>query len=440
MIYSKAKLAEELKSCELCKNKYGLAPFFFPMENQEVMLITACPSFQAVYKPLTSVRFFRTLCIALFGEHGISEEAIMQFQTGGNIYWTHYHKCYYEDFFKDRQYKRLPDTCYKHYISEEIRLLSPKLIIVLGKTTVQKMLKYTLKKDEVISFDKDGAKYVYTDFPDTGDEERFEQVRSYLKQYITFSRNKPYNIFTPRTVNARAPKHTVHLDFELEAVIKYAKSLGTENKGNRNNVDVIKTSDQLWYEQIIVPNLKRYSITTFCYLFMENQIKTFLFDVFSEHNNSTENTWRIIERFRKSNGRNRLTDTTIGIKDVIESIENGWRKLPRDYLRFMIEEAPFSYLSSKRELLREYDRLFQKIDNLREIRNTIVHQNGFISQAGIKTGRRGDFQNFKPLTSKFDGIKIFVNMVYVTEKGCDEVVDLVKKLVDFIKRIEKQAV
>jgi|CZCB01.1.fsa_nt_gi hypothetical protein len=187
MIYSKAKLAEELKSCELCKDKYGLAPFFFPMDNQEVMLITACPSFQAVYKPLTSVRFFRTLCIALFGEHGISEEAIVQFQIGGNIYWTHYHKCYYEDFFKDRQYKKLPDTCYKRYISEEIRLLSPKLIIVLGKTTVQKMLKYTLKKDELVSFDKDGAKYVFTDFPDTGEEERFEQVRDCLKQYMFFA-------------------------------------------------------------------------------------------------------------------------------------------------------------------------------------------------------------------------------------------------------------
>lgn len=446
----KRELEKTLKNCRLCKNKYGLAPFFFPMNNQKVMLITACPSFQAIYKPLTSIRFFRVLCLALFGEQGISERAIEQFQPDGNIYWTHYHKCYYENFFIDRRCKNLPNTCYKQYINYEIDLLEPELVVVLGKATVQKIQKYTIKEDEVYLFKKDGYQYIASDFPVTGNEKRFGKIREYLKQHITFTGIKPHNVSIHKTVNTKKSKHSVHLDFELEAIKRYAGDIGALSMPAKNACVSGKTSDELWYAKIIVPNLKRYSVVTSSYFFIENQIKTFLFDVFSgqnaEKNNDKESIWYIIDKFKKRREMGSLKGRIrpINLQEVVEIIENDWIKLLKEYLRFMVKGKMDSYLSSKNSLIEEYERLENKIINLKKIRNLIVHQNGFISQAGIKQCSRINFSNYiedyKPLVSEFDGIKIFVNMVYVTEKGCEEVITLANELVAFIKKIEKPVV
>ena len=74
----KNELYEKMKNCSKCGNgKY--TPFCFKISSQKVAVITACPSMQAEYKPFTSIRFFRKMCIALFGDSNVSSQYIDAF-------------------------------------------------------------------------------------------------------------------------------------------------------------------------------------------------------------------------------------------------------------------------------------------------------------------------------------------------------------------------
>ncbi|HHV71031.1 MAG TPA: hypothetical protein GXX38_00290, partial [Clostridia bacterium] len=330
MTETKKEFSQRIANCNSCKNKYGETPFFFPMYSQKVMLVTGCPSFQAALKPLTSVRFFRVLCLALFGRANISEKAILEFHKGGNIYWTHYHKCYYENFFLDREYKNLPDTCYREHFIEELRLLSPQLVIVLGKHIVEKIFRTTLRDNEVRCFEKYGYKFYGTDFPVTGEEERFKEIRKYIQPYINFVKDVDVNSNeddVPHFVDYERSKHSVHLDFELQALKKHGQNLGILKLDNQRADKIPKSIDELWHEKIILPNLDRYSFAVSCYAFIENQIKTFLFDIFSKQNNDGE-VWYVIDRLRERREMNKLRGVNeITFEDVIEEIKWNWLKV-----------------------------------------------------------------------------------------------------------------
>jgi hypothetical protein len=83
--------------CKACRNS---TPFYFPIKQQKIMLLTACPSIQTIRNSLLSVRFLRQIIYALFGEEGFSENVLWLFLGENGIYWTHFNKCYNPAFFR----------------------------------------------------------------------------------------------------------------------------------------------------------------------------------------------------------------------------------------------------------------------------------------------------------------------------------------------------
>lgn len=134
-------ITEKIMQCSLCKMDGNIIvrPFCFKLRKQPIMVISACPSIQTVYKPITSIRFFRQLCLSLLGINGISEKAVKEFNSG-SIYWTHYHKCYFSAPNQKNRLNNLPDKCANNYLEEEIIFLKDniKVIIVIGKSSTKK--------------------------------------------------------------------------------------------------------------------------------------------------------------------------------------------------------------------------------------------------------------------------------------------------------------
>ncbi len=94
---SKKNLISDIESCKCEKHqKRNTYPFFFPMQNQKVMLITLSPSFQAAYRQLASIRFFRNIYLALFGPNPDIRYSGLAKIFLKKIYWTHYHKYPFE--------------------------------------------------------------------------------------------------------------------------------------------------------------------------------------------------------------------------------------------------------------------------------------------------------------------------------------------------------
>jgi len=156
-----------IRRCNECHSGV-YTPFYFPMKDQEVMVITAVPSMQAMYKPLTSIRFFRRLCLALFGdknlrEKGSCENYLHEF-CGGNIYWTHYYKCF-SPFLTD--FSKISDVCANTYLKKEIHVLNPKQIFVFGDAIREK--EAHLVGDKI-------NRCIFKPFPDTGTEEIFDEL------------------------------------------------------------------------------------------------------------------------------------------------------------------------------------------------------------------------------------------------------------------------
>ena len=60
-----------ISQCVDCPNN---APFFFNINGQKAMIITATGNLQTNYFPLTSVRFVRNLLYSLFGKSGLTED------------------------------------------------------------------------------------------------------------------------------------------------------------------------------------------------------------------------------------------------------------------------------------------------------------------------------------------------------------------------------
>ena len=92
-------LYNKILCCNGC-SQTAYMPFCFPIHNQPVMIVSAIPSLQAMYKPLSSIRFFRNLCYALLGDVVLRDKTragyyLREFcDSNGCIYWTHYRKCY----------------------------------------------------------------------------------------------------------------------------------------------------------------------------------------------------------------------------------------------------------------------------------------------------------------------------------------------------------
>ncbi|MGE5580205.1 MAG: hypothetical protein ACM3WU_09205 [Bacillota bacterium] len=163
------EITKRIGSCRLCHGG-AYVPFFFPLKKQPIMLISAMPSVDAMYRPLYSIRFFREVCLALFGYRYLAEEPdcekyLLEF-CDGNIYWTHHRKCYDPalDDLSD-----VDDRCATEHLANEVDALRPKIILIVGNESTRRKVRRHVQSDTALVIEKP--------FPDGTNTAEFEDVR-----------------------------------------------------------------------------------------------------------------------------------------------------------------------------------------------------------------------------------------------------------------------
>ncbi len=315
---SRVKLHNELKNCNKCEYRTETSPFVFRMnESNKVMLVTMAPGFQAVYRPLTSIRFFRILCLALYGPNR-DVKSVVQSIVHQDIYWTHYHKCY---FMRTDSYpKDVPDTCREIYLAREIDILKPELIVVMVSEVSKRILKQVPEKGKLLEGEFKGRPVISVNFPKTGTEAEYIELRKRLKKYIPIVNFSavPENMLTLSlgTVNTIAK----HAEFEFKGLQSYWDNLVELYSLEEEASDRI---DELWYKKIIIPRWVGYSFIALCYSVIEDQLKSALM------------------------------------------VESKNAEITNKQMNELLDQLPL-----------ENKKLYSEIQLLRVIRNSIVHRNG----------------------------------------------------------------
>jgi len=233
-------------------------------ESKKVMLITLAPGFQAVYRPLTSIRFFRLLCLALYGPNWDTAEVVKS-MTVNDIYWTHYHKCYFK---RTKLYPSdVPDICSGYYLNREIDLLRPELILVMVAEVSKRLLQKVPEKGEILESKFMGRPVISVNFPVTGTEEEFMDLRKRLKEFVPIVKCSavPEDMLTLSLgTNNTIAKHA---EFELQGLKSYWLRLVALY--STDDYD-ISTVDDHWYRHIIIPRWVGYSFVALCYSIIED--------------------------------------------------------------------------------------------------------------------------------------------------------------------------
>ena len=131
-----------IENCGICADH---KPFHFEMGGQRITLVSFAPSYAALHRPLYFMLLFRELCLALFGGAAPSEAFIREFyDPAGNIYWTHYQKCFKREIIGTPPCAPL--------LVLETEALDPEIVILLGSETIahlppEQHLYLTTKKD-----------------------------------------------------------------------------------------------------------------------------------------------------------------------------------------------------------------------------------------------------------------------------------------------------
>ncbi len=264
------QISNELYNCKKCEHRKVTRPFYFDInDNKKVMLITLAPGFQAVNRQLTSVRFFRLLCLALYGpQEDIAE--IVKSMIHRDIYWTHYHKCYFE---RTSSYPGdVPDECSNIYLKRELMVLNPKLIVIIVPEVSRRLLgkepnKGQLLEDEIYDF-----KVISANLPVTGVENEYVELREKLQYLVAPVDSSP----VPEemlTISLQASNTIAkHAEFELKGLEAFWQRISELHSCS----DVINDIDELWYKTIIIPKWLGYSFITLCQAIIEDQLKTAL--------------------------------------------------------------------------------------------------------------------------------------------------------------------
>ena len=420
-INKKNILFDEINKCNICKFKYGDTPFFFPMKNQKIMLITACPSIQAMFRPLTSIRFFRTICVALFGDANISPNYIEAIHD--KIYWTHMHKCYNDEALRNNDFDIVPTKCMETYIEREVALLEPKIIIAFGRVVAERLFKKELAdkghddlnilEKKCLDCSKWNTKVLVTGFPKTGLEERFDDIRNILSKRTGFNFMEQHN-HSNRTAdptnNDKAPERglRVNLNFERRTI----KQL--------NQVADVNQTDNSWLEKVVLPNMNKCETVAKLEFFIEDQIKTMLMEVFSHKKN-----WLILDdqklyEFVKGRSLNQ--------KNIYKYIDDRWRDAFNDYFLYLIEKGEIFNVPGERKLDKSsLGEMAEKLKELSIIRNCIVHNGGY-SPPG--------FKYFGEITN-LPGIRWYVNLVHINDEGLKSVIDFTDDIISILEGHDK---
>lgn len=397
---NKQELMRSIRKCSKCHSGV-YTPFYFPMKDQEVMVISAAPSMQAMYKPLTSIRFFRRLCLALFGdkylrEKGLCENYLYEF-CGGNIYWTHYYKCFSPSL---TDFTKISDVCADIYLKKEIEVLKPKLILVFGDAIREKVK--LIVSDEI-------NKCIFKPFPDTGAEAIFDEVREKIETHLKLVKKTGLaNKAIYRSQVNSIQRNEVHLRFEFAAYEKMfqEKLLNTP----------LESIEEIWHKNLVVPNIKRYSKLVSAYSFIENQVQVFLLDYMARTHNYT-----IFKKMR-NNYQNPSWES------VFKVIKEGpVNELMLDFIKY----KSINYFNYYKDQFKE------QLNTLRLIRNQIVHDGGFIYARKTVKGNIIDNCLYHPDDLEpFPGIFIFANTIYISQKGEENILQFVKEIVDLLCKLQ----
>jgi len=383
-------ITREIAECTDC-GATSSAPFCFPLSDQPIMLISAEPSMQAMYKPLYSIRFFRSLCLALFGDKCLREkeqaERIMPEFCEGSIYWTHYRKCYDADL---HNFSEIDNCCADKYLAREISALAKNLkhIIVLGEEIhlkVEALTPISLK-----------PLLLFKPFPTLENLEEFEDVRQILKPYLLYVNKKMVGFNSEPGMHGYASEtvdlegNAVHLKFELES---FEKLLSGQKPLLDGSIEAV------WHKSLTVPNMRRCALLVQTYSFIEGQIKTQISDYVSSTGNTT-----ILTGLRNAG-------KAATMNDALSEIRESWLKTSFvDYVKML---AP--------NMLDEAKHMAVQLDMLRIYRNAIVHNGGLLNQR-IPTWETGTLS----------GIYSFAGTVFVSEKGEIFLKELTQRVIELL--------
>lgn len=396
MSQTEDRLMCEISSCKRCS--HCGTPFHFNLHGQKVMVISAMPSLQAEYKPLPSIRFFRHLCIALFGDKYLREKHvcdayIREFcDKDGNIYWTHYKKCYSAELAGNLA--NIDDTCASVYLKREVQALNPEIIIVLGNEIRDKVARVLRGCS---------AEIIYKPFPQRGDEVIFDEVRSALSSKLKYVKKIgfAYN-GALLDYSQELEGHAVHLQFEREAFAQLWHPDDTPTEGH--------TFDALWRKNIVVPNTRRSYILMMTYAYCESQIKTLLYDYFSVTENYT-----VLSKMKEYAAAEAPT------RDPVRKyVNNDWLSALEDYVSY---ERP--------DNIRETASLCRKLSSLRRLRNAIAHNGCRLQTSNDKYSSMSDIPE-----CVIPGVLRLAGFVWITADGETSIAHLVDETTELLCKIQ----
>lgn len=384
-------IAGRIAACRDCP-RAARTPFSFPMDNQPVMLISAAPSMQAMYKPLYSIRFFRSLCLALFGDKYLRERGeawryLHEF-CGGNIYWTHFCKCYQPEL---ESFDEIDTYCAEQFLYEEFVELKRnlKLIIVLGEAIHEKVK--ALAPPELLPIMR------FMPFPSPETIGQFEGVSRELGRHLKDLKGKTGFVYKDGASryteeSSTLDKHDVHLRFEQKAFVKMLSDEEPTLDGSIEDV---------WHKNLVVPNRRRCAKLVQVFSFVETQIKIQMHDYFYATGNFT-----VLRDYRGAQKKPSMYD-------VGEKIRDNWKNSNGAmFIEYVEAVAPARKADAQNLMLRFL--------RLTKYRNAIVHDGGLLENR-VTAEANG-----------LPGIYSFAGTVFVDAEGEETLLSLVREATELL--------
>lgn len=334
-----SEINDSLVSCSKCDRQIkNPRPFYFAEYNIncKVVLITLTPSIQAIYRPLFSTRFFRILCLALFGAYPERRDFVEIFNSG-EIFWTHLQKCYTEDLNKSAL-----DKCANYYIEKELTAINPALVIVLGEKT-----KTFIKKQAYYNQNQSRFEWCFERFPKTGMEDTFLLIRNQLSNYIKGIDVEPIpDNFIPTTGIDIEEKIAKHAAFELEGIKRWINQVYSEG--------ILKEEadyDSMWFNKYVIPYFTSHVLISLACSYFEEHIKMLLY-------NQGEEKKRFVNK--KTNYKKiKVNNTYLCLEELLDKLTE---KKKKDYVKV------------------KYQDIWDNITRFKKLRNVIIHDGAFLDE------------------------------------------------------------
>lgn len=409
------QIRNSISKCSSCPNN---VPLFFDFMGQKAMIITASGTLQSTFFPLIMVRFVRNMLYSLFGLNGLTEASFQKLFSSNGIYWTSFHKCYDRHFLRtvDGNYAMdafQSDKCAKKYLQWEIDAVHPELLIILGKAVCNEVQNMVDQKKLKLP-----SNHIYSDYfhlePDTS---KINTIRSALAQ--TLGIGLPPEPFDKTAAATTKTNAEVHLQFQLCAARALQRS-GVTRTDNLPAPEYENTVERLWIENVAIPVFSRYYYFLNYWSAIESSSESFLCNNYDPSNPNQNN----------SHYSQLIYDGNIPLLHNMKEMRENWRKKLNDY-----------YLSRRDQaLISRWNTINRKLGVLRDIRNAIVHQMGFIP---YKTVHVMDEEfafyyhiNTRLVENGFQGIRVIPNMVYIQENGIVEIDNLFIQIAELLSDSE----